>query len=50
MTKALLVAIAAALLISQPASAASASQRVQILKYYQCLAQSIFYPGLLCHL
>lgn len=46
---AILVA-ACALLVSQPAAASTASQRVQILKYYQCLAQSIFYPGLLCHL
>lgn len=47
------VVVAAAVAFSmsiQPAAALTASQRVQYLKYYQCLAQQVFFPYIVCHL
>ena len=42
--------VAAMLMAVNPGQAAPASQRVSILKYYQCLAQKVIYPALMCHL
>lgn len=42
--------IAAALVIATPANAAPASQRVSILKYFQCLANPTVVDKTRCHL
>ena len=42
--------VAAMLMAVSPGQAATSAQRVSILKYYQCLAQKVIYPALMCHL
>jgi len=48
--KALALAAALSIVSMSPAQAITSSQRVSVLKYYQCLAQKVIYPYLLCHL
>ena len=48
--QALAVAAALSIVSMSPAQAITSSQRVSVLKYYQCLQYKYFMPWLNCHL
>ena len=45
---ALMIAAVMSITTMTPAYAITSAQRVQILKYQQCLAQKVWYPWIIC--